>query len=623
MKKFLPLPFILLVIIGVSGSVFVPSSVQANTGSGWEVWLSVFMGRTTKCAAGQSERDFALVSYTNSQRINPQGTRVKLQVVERNPDTSVSLRVVSDTGFVNAVSVTPTVCYFSDTQSVRVIVATDSTSMYHPYLGAGWWFSVRSARRIESGNYFRGYAHMQPKTMRPTLEVLAPGNTFITTARPGFIVASNDVSLLYGATQFKMTFLDFWANGARYQRYSIQHGGGVGVRTFSPANFADGFYTMTATQYLDGAYAIQNNNTSVRPLVDVPVGTLTKPVNFIVDTRVPQATINVTGTTSATNALANITLTAMDRGSGLRQVRAVLIPDSALTNVATMTVPFTVGAGLSGGPKELQTIRANVTLLPNTDYRYYVVATDVAGNVFRSLTQTMRTGEVYPDLDANNFRILNTCLPSYVGANLQAMCPSTAVEIRMNNIGGRNIPAGTSVSYRIESQLPTDPSSAPWQSVITGNYTAGLLSGAQSTPIPLTLANVQGGSRLRLAVNLAPQLNVSINERNFSNNISSPLTLTFTQAPPQLLLVADRALVRVNDTVNLRWEITSPYTVSCELQDGGSTRSINHVSGTTRGNADSSPLINFRIITLSCTSPTGEVTKTSVTVSVVPLVQEV
>jgi hypothetical protein len=303
----------------------------------------------------------------------------------------------------------------------------------------------------------------------------------------------------------------------------------------------------------------------------VSEGVITKPVDFYIDTTAPSASVAVTGSSTLVDSKINAVVTVQDSGSGLRSFSLVLIPVRSPESVASVTVPFIVGSGLVGGPKDSQTARMSLRVLPGTDYQYYVVATDVAGNIYQTPRQNLRTDNVYPDLDASNFRIISTCLPEDVGGDMSAICPVTRADVRMNNVGGREIPVNTRVSYRIESQSATGGS---WTSVTTGNFMSGLQPGSLSTVIPLTLTNLRGGSRLRLAVNLAPQLNNAIGEQNFSNNISAPLTLVFTQAPPRMLLEADRPVVRINDTVNLRWEIESPYGVSCVLQDGANRRTI-------------------------------------------------
>ncbi len=351
-----------------------------------------------------------------------------------------------------------------------------------------------------------------------------------------------------------------------------------------------------------------------------PAGSWTLPTDFYVDTTLPTASVTMTGSSTPVESRVNAVVTVRDAGSGMRSFNLVLIPTRTPNNMASVTVPFTVGTGLIGGPKDAQTVRMSLRVLPGTDYQYYVVATDVAGNRYQTPRQTLRTDNVYPDLDASNFRIMSTCLPEDVGGDMGAICPLTRADVRMNNVGGREIPNGTRVSYRIESQ---PASGGSWSSVTSGNYTSGLQPGALSTAIPLSLLNLRGGSRLRLVVNLAPQLNAAIGEQNFTNNTSAPLTLVFTQDPPRLLLEADRSLVRMNDTVNLRWEIESPYAVTCELQDGANRRTIEHVSGTTRGTVTSQPIVNSRTITLVCTAPSGVETRTSADVSVVPIVQEV
>ncbi len=592
---------------------------EASTASGWQINLGEYLGPATGCQTNQSKKDFILREYNSNATIqNTQGLQIKIQVVGLGVPQGSDV-VVRESPWQANVSVSSAVCYNPLTETTRMIVRADATAAYYESNGVAW--RSRRTQESEVGGYFRSQAHLQPRTMKPTLEMVSPLNQFVATNRPELLVTDNDVSSLYGASQFTSTHLYFWRNNTTSGKYSFEHGGGASTRRFTAGPFPDGLYTVATIQQLNGAHTVRNgrgNDTITRTLV--PGTAITAPVNFYIDTTAPTASVIMTGSSTPTESRLNAVVNVRDMGSGLRSFNLVLIPTRTPGNMASVTVPFAVGAGLIGGPKDAQTVRMSLRVLPGTDYQYYVVATDVAGNRFRTPTQTLRTDNVYPDLDASNFRIISTCLPDSVGGDMAAVCPLTRADIRMNNVGGREITTGTQVPYRIESQPATGGS---WSTVTTGNYVSGLQPGALSTTIPLTLVNLRGGSRLRQVVNLAPQLNSAIGEQNFSNNTSAPLSLVFTQDPPRMLLEVDRSVVRVNDTVNIRWEIESPYGVSCVLQDGANRRTIEHVSGTTNGTAVSEPIVNSRTITLICTSPSGVETRTSVDVSVVPVVQEV
>lgn len=753
MKKIIVL-FSLSALLVLGLGLIAINETEANTAQGWEFFQAEFLGSAIGCEPGQARRDFVLVGYNSVTPISDtQGLLIKSQVVNRQ---GIGWRLVRESAWVSDTNIAPALCYNPAIEAVRVVVQANNQSIYHAYNGAAWWGSTLDSRLKERGTYQRGYAHIQPKSMTPTTELKSPINVFVNTSRPAIAVATNDLSSLYRATALWRTFLGFWRNGERIERYGIFHGGGVGTRLFTPATFADGLYTVTATQQLNGvndvlnrapsdtscgnglekldvqilekdslraanlrglnprmlvmnrasgtvAQTISFNSNAITPTfcidprihsvnmsltvspsslyfnsgdvlrgytqvvvvggrnytrinfeiprrtqpvtrdftltaepVDIkfgslaanyqkrwsgiPTGTLTTPVDFYVDTTLPTATVTLTGSSTPVESRVNAVVTVRDAGSGMRSFNLVLIPTRSPQNMASVTVPFTVGTGLIGGPKDAQTVRMGLRVLPGTDYQYYVVATDVAGNRYQTPRQTLRTDNVYPDLDANNFRIISTCLPEAVGGDMAAVCPVTRADVRMNNVGGREITAGTRISYRIESQPATGGS---WTNVTTGNYVAGLQPGALSTAIPLTLPNLRGGSNLRLAVNLAPQLNASIGEQNFTNNTSAPLRLVFTQAPPTLTLTADRTLVRMNETVSLRWEIDSPYGISCVLQDGDRRQDLVHTSGISNGTVTSQPISNFRTVTLICISSAGVETRASVDISVIPNVQEV
>jgi hypothetical protein len=653
MKTYLIALLVIVAPVLFVGSMLLPSLAEANTGSGWELATAEFLGDAVGCEPGQSKRDFVLHEFGSTKPIaNTAGLMVKTQVVYRSGPI---VKVVRESDWVYDTNRSPAICFEPTTESPRLIVQTSSAAGFYPYVGAGWWPSDKSTRLKERGVYLRGFAQLQPKSILPTIEVKSPIDSFLRTATPAITVTTNSISRLYGATGYSRSWFGLWKNGMRTNRYMIKHGGAEATRVFTPMTLIDGLYTMTVVPQLNGSaktkkadtLIVATTTTQSRPSNNafanftdddrrlgstqsmknysqgwdlVSEGIVTTPVNFYIDTTLPTASVTVTGTSTQVESLINSVVTVQDMGSGIKSFSLVLIPVRSPGSVASVTVPFVVGAGLIGGPKDAQTVRMSLRVLPGTDYQYYVVATDAAGNRYQSPRQNLRTDNVYPDLDASNFRIINTCLPEDVGGNMSAICPVTRADMRMNNVGGREIPNGTRVSYRIESQPAAGGS---WTTVTTGNYLTGLQPGALSSAMPLTLANLRGGSRLRLAVNLAPQLNAAIGEQNFSNNTSAPLTLVFTQEPPRLLLEVDRSLVRINDTVTVRWKIESLYSVSCELQDGANRQRIEHASGLTEGTAVSAPIVNSRTITLICTAPSGVETRTSVDVSVVPAVQEV
>lgn len=590
---------------------------KANTASGWQISLGEYRGRATDCQPNQAKKDFELREYNSNTPVqNVQGLQIKIQVITLG--TSI---VARETPWQANVSVSSAVCYNPLTETTRMLVNADARAAYYPINGVAWYGVGDERRMSEIGGYYRSFTHLQPRTMQPTIAWLSPINQFVNTSNPSVLVDTNDISSLYGASQLSQTIIRFWRNDQQRITHRVEHGGGPGVRRFTLPALADGLYTATAIQQLNGAHRVaraNTNDTLIRTLL--PGSPITSPIDFYVDTTPPTARVTLTGSSTAVESRVNAVVNVRDIGSGLRSFNLILIPTRNPGNMASVTVPFTVGSGLIGGPKDAQTARLSLRVLPGTDYQYYVVATDVAGNRYQTPIQTMRTDNVYADLDASNFRIISTCLPADVGGDMSAICPLTRADVRMNNVGGREITAGTQVPYRIESQPATGGS---WSMVTTGNYSGGLQPGALSNAIPLSLSNLRGGSRLRLVVNLAPQLNSAIGEQNFTNNTSAPLTVTFRQEPPRLLLEVDRTVVRINETVSIRYEIESPSPVTCELKDAGNTRTITHTTGTTRATVVSSPITNSRTITLSCTTPDGTFTNTSVNVSVVPNVQEV
>jgi hypothetical protein len=611
--KIITINLCLCVILFFGLRIVFTSTAEASTAQGWELVLAEYLGPASGCTVDQGQKNHILMEYNSLTPItNVQGLQIKSQVFSLGTG-----QVVRESTWVSNTNISPAMCYNPISEDVKAVVMSDEQSIYHPFNPAGWTLSEADDRPKYINRSVRGQIHMQLKSAAPTIELRSPINTFITTSRPTFVVTTNSINTLYQATAVEATRIKLWQNGT-FSRYIVNHGGVAGTRAFSPATLSDGLYTTVIVQQLNGENRVKNFTSS--RITDVAGSSKTLPVNFYIDSTLPTASVTLTGSSTQVESRVNAVVNVRDVGSGMRSFNLVLIPTRTPQNMASVTVPFAVGTGLIGGPKDQQTARLSLRVLPGTDYQYYVVATDVAGNRYQTPRQTLRTDNVYADLDASNFRITSTCLPADVGGDMSAICPLTRADVRMNNVGGREITAGTQVPYRIESQPSTGGS---WSTVTTGNYSGGLQPGALSNAIPLSLTNLRGGSRLRLVVNLAPQLNNAIGEQNFANNTSAPLTLTFRQEPPKLLLEVDRTVVRVNETVSIRYEIESPNPVSCELKDGGNTRTITHTTGTTQATVTSTPIANSRTITLSCTAPDGTVTNTSANVSVVPNVQEV
>ncbi len=600
----------------------ITTTAEAVDQAGWEQkFVEIREANANGCAPGQAKMDFSLREYTTSDPINPQGVRAKLTVVSGN-----ITNIVRETDWVYNQIVTPTICLNPITERPRVVVETDSTSLYYPFVSGAWW-SVDDRDR-EVGYYTRGYIHLQRKTLPPTMTHLNPVNTFVRTSAPAFVVRTNDISRLYGATAFHNTRIFLYRNNLRIARAEIEHGGGAGTRSFSLGSIPDGLYSWRSLFQLNGR-AAGTNLTGVASAYShtrrlVPVSTMSDFDRFFVDATLPTVTANLVAGTSTERIEANVTLSARDTGSGLRAMRLVLTPLSGGGSTATVTIPFTVGAGLVGGPKDTQQATWRVTLRPGTAYRYVATAIDVAGNVVSTAARTFTSSTLTPDLAFQNFFIRSTCTPESVNFVPNAPCSQTTVALALRNTSNGVINAGTNIPYRIEYRYPGNDTGT-WTEVHRGNYASGLEAQAATPIFNVAIArSMRGTGQLRALVNMVPQTNTAIGETEFSNNTSPSRTIVFATTPPVLTLTADRNTVRSGQTVTLTYRIESPQPVTCELRGSGAPTTIRHEGGDSSGSLQTGPITSTQRFVLSCTSDMGgDPVEQSLTVEVIPFIDEV
>lgn len=599
------------------------ATAEAGDMAGWEQkFVEIREANANGCAPGQAKMDFSLREYTTSDAINPQGVRAKIQVVSIG-----DLNVISrESGWVYNQVVTPTICLNPITERPRVLVETDDTSLYYPFLSAAWW-SVEYRHR-EVGYYTRGYIHLQRKTLPPTMNQLSPVNTFVRTNAPLFVIRSNDISRLYGATGFANTRVFLYRNNLRIARTEIEHGGGAGTRSFGIGLIPDGLYSWRSLFQLNGRVnginltGVASAYSHTRRLV--PGSTLSGSDQFFVDATLPTLTANLVAATSTERIEAIVTLNARDIGSGLREMRLVMTPISGPGGVATVTIPFAVGAGLIGGPKDTQQATWRATLRPGTTYRYVATAIDVAGNVVNTAARTFTAPTLTPDLAFQNFFIRSTCTPESVNFVPNAPCPQSTVALAFRNTSNGVINAGTNIPYRIEYRYPGNDTGV-WTEVHRGIYAGGLEAQAVTPVFNVAISrSMRGTGQLRALVNMAPQTNATIGETEFGNNTSPSRTIVFATTPPKLTLTTDRGTVRSGQTVTLTYNIESPQPFTCELRGNGTPTVIRHEGGDTTGSIQTAPITSTQKFTLSCVSDMGgDPTEQNITVEVIPFIDEV
>lgn len=598
------------------------ATAEAADRAGWErKHVEIREANANGCAPGQSRMDYSLREYASSDAVNPQGLRVKVQIIpiEGGP-------VIRETEWTSNQIVSPAFCFNPVTERPRPLVEADDSALYRPYYGAAW-YSVDSRPR-EVGYYTRGYVHLQRKALPATIDQLSPVNTFVRTSAPSFTIRANDISRLYGATAFVSTRIFLHRNNVRVTRAEIGHGGGAGTRAFTIGQFPDGLYSWNSLFQLNGRSPATNlTNVGGVYAFDrtlVPGSTISDLTQFLIDATQPTVTANLVAGTSTERIEANVTLSARDIGSGLREMRLVMTPISGPGGPATVTIPFAVGAGLIGGPKDTQQATWRATLRPGTSYRYVATAIDVAGNVVSTVARTFTVPTLTPDLTFQNFFIRSTCTPESVNFVPNAPCPQSTVALAFRNTSNGVINAGTNIPYRIEYRYPGNDTGV-WTEVHRGNYAGGLEAQAVTPIFNVAISrSMRGTGQLRALVNMAPQTNATIGETEFSNNTSPNRTIVFATTPPVLTLTTDRGTVRSGQSVTLTYHIESPQPVTCELRGNGTPTPIRHEGGDTSGSLQTGPITSTQRFVLSCTSDMGgEAVEQSLTVEVIPFIDEV
>ncbi len=356
----------------------------------------------------------------------------------------------------------------------------------------------------------------------------------------------------------------------------------------------------------------------------VPGTGISETKQFYIDRTLPTLTATLQAATSTAGSQAIAIVNARDIGSGLRQINMVFTPMSGQGSVATVTIPFAVGTGIIGGPKDTQVATWRTNLRPGTSYRYVATAVDVAGNTISTTARTFTAPTLTPDIAFQNFFIRSTCTPESVNFVVDATCPQTTVAMAIRNTSNGVINRGVNIPYRVEYRYPGNDTGT-WTEVYRGNY-AGGLEAQTASPVFNVIVNraMRGTGQLRALVNMAPQTNNAIGETEFGNNTSPTRAIVFATTPPTLTLTTDRGTVRSGQTVTLTYNIESPQPFTCELRGNGTPTVIRHEGGDTTGTIVTTPITSTQKFTLSCVSDMGgDPTEQTITIEVIPFIDEV
>ena len=206
----------------------------------------------------------------------------------------------------------------------------------------------------------------------------------------------------------------------------------------------------------------------------------------------------------------------------------------------------------------------------------------------------------------------------------------TTIDLRMTftNTGSGVIDAPQDISYAAEFDLDDDGSFG----VIGGRGVAkttqdfGLSSdfagGATSPSLLLEMNDVEPGTyRIRGRVDLDPDRIDEVDDSLADNSRDTLLTVPIP--PPNIIFESDREVVRRGQTVELFYDVDVTYELQCEVTGPNTTTTFNTLSFTS-DDVTSGPLDGLTEFLLSCENPnTGDVYERSLTVEVVPSVEEI
>ncbi len=164
------------------------------------------------------------------------------------------------------------------------------------------------------------------------------------------------------------------------------------------------------------------------------------------------------------------------------------------------------------------------------------------------------------------------------------------------------VDTGKSVPYTVTVNGVTKTGTYKADSPTTGTFTPALKFDGVPANVPVTAILRVGTAK---------------------NYDEKTITLNLVAAAATVSLKAQPDLVRPGSTSNLRWTVSSPQDVSCQITGGGMDKTVNIAGGTPdTGSVDTNVINNLTRFTITCSGAGVITTSESTTVSVVPYVME-
>ena len=197
---------------------------------------------------------------------------------------------------------------------------------------------------------------------------------------------------------------------------------------------ADGYYSWLIHQNFDGSHYTEKPSTIYNwTFASLPTTGATNRLNFTVDTAVPALSsiksVAVTAVPNASEIDVRIVAETADVLSGMATTTLYVLSETD-SILAVVPVSHAIFSDSTVYPTGLQTARIDLTLLQDTSYKFYVTATDAAGNERLSTITTYTAPEASSLTTATLVDLSATDTTTYT-ANLNANIQSDGGSVVM------------------------------------------------------------------------------------------------------------------------------------------------------------------------------------------------
>ena len=313
---------------------------------------------------------------------------------------------IRETAWRSGSALSHSICYDAETQGIRPMLDIDaSTSQYLPHRNE---LIVGILSNIERNQHLRGYVHLMRSDDPDQYTVAAQSPVEqITATDPAYGVAVRAFPTQYNGLPdssifgLNSTMLYVWRDVDEiWSRYVVPTSGQAYTsRQVSPRGLPnDGYFLWTVSHQLDSEIVLGGPGQGfwVSYTNTITSGTSYPYSNFLLDRAAPDSTIQLETNGSDNNGqgeVVGIRNTVRDSLSGLARTRIFIATDDG--TVAVADEQFSVGAGITGGPKNTHTVDMEVSLPPGRVYEIYAITTDAAGNQTRTDSVFYQT-EAFP-----------------------------------------------------------------------------------------------------------------------------------------------------------------------------------------------------------------------------------